>query len=151
RGKPVLPAEAEGYITRFRTCPLTLHVVVEFRSEGDVVQRRKPVVQIHHSSEDFRSARKLVRIGALREKWSVEGKSVGRCEWKAVIGDDTGGGGIQHIFLIERVHFPREMPIRTDPVIPSQTRPLKVIVSPGSIIDGISHHVNGVPGTVALP
>jgi hypothetical protein len=151
RRKPVLPADTEIYVAGFRAGPLPLHTIKEFGSERQIIERRKLMVQIHHGAQRSRYAGEHRGIAALRKKRSIEFESVDRRERKATAGDNPERiRYVQYIPLFVHIGLPGKVPVGVEPVIPSQSRPLQVIISPGAVIDAVFHHVDAVPA-VALP
>src|SRR5260370_36777441 len=74
-----------------------------------------------------------------------------RGEGITAVGDDARGiGYIQHIPLTERVRLERNMKLLSELVVPGHPIPLKVVVAPGAVIDGISTNVDVVIGGIGL-
>ena len=151
--EPMLPANTEVDITRLHARALALHVVIEFRAEGDVVQGRDLVVQIRQGRDDARSATHL-RGTALGEVRRIEIEAVGRGEWIAAVRDDGLRFRIvlvEHVPLAQRVELERKVPLLIELVVISPAEPLQIVVAPLAAIDAVADQIEAVVARVALP
>ena len=68
------------------------------------------------------------------------------------VGDDAAGiSNVQHVALTERVGLKRDVKLLRELVVPGQPVPLKIVITPSAVIDGVGNHIDAVIAAVALP